>query len=535
MTSTIQTTIRTLSPLELRAQLEAGGEHVLVDVSEGYDYEDGHITVSVPAQASEVDLVLPRIAPRRSVPVIVTSTTGGALAERAARRLAEIGYGDVSVLDGGNAAWAGAGYVLVTQFNSLSKALGEFVERRYHTPKVTPEELKRKLDAGEDVVILDSRPFAEYEAVSIPGGIDAPGAELVRRAYDAVERPETQVVVNCAGRTRAIIGAQALINAGFPNPVASLENGTTGWQLSGFEPAHGATDVAPEPSADGLAQARRAAAALAERFAITTIGRDTLAAFAAQAEQTTLYVFDVRTPEEFERGHLPEARLAPGGQLVQTTDYYVGSRAGRVVLVDDASGVRAAISASWLIQLGLPHVYVYRLDGTEALAGGPEDAVEDLPGVTYLDPEELAADRESTLVVDLAPARRYVPVRHHIPGSYLARRSTLDATLPKAGVGDRTIVFTSDDGALAALAAREQAGAYRTAALRGGTQAWRDAGLATVTGSPQLVIDPAEAIPAEPTLEERRASYQGYVDWGDAIVGELERDGLVEFVEAGPR
>ena len=42
------------------------------------------------------------------------------------------------------------------------------------------------------------------------------------------------MVVNCAGRTRSIIGAQSLINAGLPNKVVALRNGTMGYTLAGL-------------------------------------------------------------------------------------------------------------------------------------------------------------------------------------------------------------------------------------------------------------------------------------------------------------
>lgn len=45
---------------------------------------------------------------------------------------------------------------------------------------------------------------------------------------------QTPIVVNCAGRTRSIIGAQSLINAGLRNPVYALRNGTIGWTLAGL-------------------------------------------------------------------------------------------------------------------------------------------------------------------------------------------------------------------------------------------------------------------------------------------------------------
>src|SRR5690606_27587188 len=124
---------------------------------------------------------------------------------------------DVRVLRGGLEAWKRDGHELVTGEHSLSKALGEFVERHYHTPKISASELHAKIAAGEELVILDTRPAEEFHHIAIPGGVNAPGAELLYRAFAHVKSPTTPVVVNCAGRTRAIIGAQALLNAGFPN------------------------------------------------------------------------------------------------------------------------------------------------------------------------------------------------------------------------------------------------------------------------------------------------------------------------------
>ena len=98
----------------------------------------------------------------------------------------------------------------------IGKAFGEFVEHRYGTPHLSVRDLKARVDAGENLVVLDSRPEPEFRNFSIPGAIDLPGAELVHRFHAAVSDASTLVVVNCAGRTRSIIGAQALINAGVP-------------------------------------------------------------------------------------------------------------------------------------------------------------------------------------------------------------------------------------------------------------------------------------------------------------------------------
>ena len=144
-------------------------------------------------------------------------------------------------MKGGLKAWRDAGYEVFTGVNVPSKAFGEVVEHENDTPRIDAADLQKLVDAKTDLVILDSRPMPEFNNMSIPGGIDCPGAELVYRVKDFAPSPKTLVVVNCAGRTRSIIGAQSLINAGLPNKVIALKNGTMGWHLAGLKVARGET------------------------------------------------------------------------------------------------------------------------------------------------------------------------------------------------------------------------------------------------------------------------------------------------------
>ncbi|GIS89095.1 MAG: hypothetical protein CM1200mP18_18050 [Gammaproteobacteria bacterium] len=107
--------------------------------------------------------------------------------------------------------------------------------------------------------------------MSIPGGICCPGAELAYRVSDVFEDPEALVVVNCAGRTRSIIGAQSLINAGIPKPVVALENGTMGWHLAGYGLDHGQVRRAPNVTENGLKRSRTMAESVAERFGVKKV------------------------------------------------------------------------------------------------------------------------------------------------------------------------------------------------------------------------------------------------------------------------
>src|SRR5262249_41314976 len=193
---------------------------------------------------------------------VVLLDDGDGLAQRAARILARHEYRNLFVLDGGNAAWSAAGYELFSGVNVPSKAFGEVIEHAAATPSVGAAELKGMIDRGEDLVVLASRPFDEFNRVSIPSAINVPGAELVLRVRDLAPAPTTTVVVNCAGRTRSIIGAQSLINAGLPNRVLALRNGTMGWTLAGLNPDRGQQrrlGSAPPPAAARPGGARAAA------------------------------------------------------------------------------------------------------------------------------------------------------------------------------------------------------------------------------------------------------------------------------------
>ncbi|MCX0231923.1 rhodanese-like domain-containing protein, partial [Escherichia coli] len=75
-----------------------------------------------------------------------------------------------------------------------------------HTPSLSAQEVKALLDARRDVVIVDSRRYEEFQTMSIPTATSVPGAELVLRIRELAPDPTTQVIVNCAGRTRSIIG-----------------------------------------------------------------------------------------------------------------------------------------------------------------------------------------------------------------------------------------------------------------------------------------------------------------------------------------
>lgn len=529
------TAIPTINAEQLKAMLEDGAELALIDVREQDPFSREHLLFACCIPLSRMELIIDDLVPRRSVRTLVMDG-GDANEDRAARaaeRLAALGYSDLAILQGGLDAWRKAGFEVFSGVNVPSKAFGEIVEQTCHTPHITPEALKARLDSGEKLVILDARPQSEYQRMNIPGGIDTPGAELVYRVRDLVPDANTPVIVNCAGRTRSIIGTQSLINAGLPNPVAALKGGTMGWRLAGFELEHDQQRFAAAPSPDAVAWARRAAQRVGERAGVRRIDAEKLQSW-RESDARSLFIFDVRSPEEFDSGHLADARSAPGGQLIQATDEYVGIRNCRIVLVDDTE-VRATMTASWLLQLGWPEVYV--------LAGGLDDLplvngkrATRVPGLcadlAFITPEQLQARLRdgATAVVDLASS-----VSHragHVPGAWWTVRARLAQALP-ALASFSLVVLTCEDGILAQLAAPELS-ALRpdldVKVISGGNQAWQDAGLGLETGMTKVIgeIDDVWYKPYEHPEADPQAM-QGYLTWEVDLVPQIYRDGIARF------
>ncbi|GGZ30908.1 rhodanese-like domain-containing protein [Asticcacaulis endophyticus] len=354
---------------DIRSAWILGQEIALIDVRDEADFAQGHPLFAAQISLSRIDVEAHWRIPRRDV-LLVVYDDGEGLAQSAADKFADLGYEQIRLLKGGLQGWQEAGFELFEDVNSYAKAFGELVEHRRHTPSLTSPEVKALIDAKANVVVLDARRFDEYNTMSIPTGISVPGAELVLNAQALAPDPETTIIVNCAGRTRSIIGTQSLINAGIPNKVVALRNGTIGWTLAGQELDKGQTRKGFQ-SPPETQETRNLARNVAYRAGVKRITLSDLKLL-EQDTGRTLYRFDVRQKDSFEAGHIAGFANVPGGQLVQETDHYVPVRGARIVLSDNI-GARADMSASWLAQMGWE---VYVLDGgfDGPLVTGPDGA-----------------------------------------------------------------------------------------------------------------------------------------------------------------
>ncbi len=339
-------TVASVTPRQIRTALLLRDEIALLDVRHEAVFATGHPLFAANMAADRITLEAEARLPRKDAPIVIYDDGEGLVAV-AADRLTALGYSNIRQLDGGLQGWKQAGFELFQDVNSYAKAFGELVEARRHTPSLAAEEVSALIAKGANVQILDVRRFDEYATMNIPGSISVPGAELVLRAGRAAPDPETTIIVNCAGRTRSIIGTQSLINAGVTNKVRALRNGTIGWTLAKQNLEHGSNRRGEIGTiAGGEASARD----VAYRAGVRHIGLAEMAALQAQADRT-LYRFDVRSEEEYAAGHLAGFRHYPGGQLVQEIDMAAPVRGARIVLTDDRS-VRADMTASWLAQMG---------------------------------------------------------------------------------------------------------------------------------------------------------------------------------------
>ncbi len=527
-----------VSPRELKTWLRDGRELALFDVREHGLFGLGHLLFAVPLPYSRFEARRPALAPRRSVRlVLVDGGEAEGPAVKAAARAKAVGYETVHVLAGGTAAWQATGHQLFAGVNVPSKTFGELVEHHHQTPSITATELKARQDRGDTLVILDGRPVAEYKRMTIPGSRCCPNGELAARAQAMIPDPAATVVVNCAGRTRSIIGAQTLRELDIPNPVFALENGTQGWQLAGLDLEHGARRFYPSAPQGATADSLRAKAHdLATVHQVPLVGSTEVNRWLGEAARTTC-LLDVRTAEEFAAGHGPGAVHAPGGQLVQATDHWVGVRGARLVLLDDIQ-IRAVMTARWLRALG--HDAAVLEGGSEAwqqLEPPRRDASADrgLPALAAMDAQVLVAKGSQAAGPLLVDCRHSDAFRaaHGEGAIWMIRPMAARALRAARWQPGQGVVLIADEEAVArslALDLSEQ-GVADLSLLDGGLASWRAAG-GPIVATPEVPGDD-ECIDrlrfAHDRHEGNLEAARRYLEWEIGLVGQLDDDERSNF------
>ena len=467
------------------------------------------------------------LLPRRDVPVVVFGAADGE-ADEAVGALAGLGFTDVAPLAGGLAAWVAGGGELFTDVNAPSKAFGELVEALAATPSVAADELHGWLAAGADLA-LGRRPHVRGAPHDDRARARAarPAPSSWRGPASFAPDPATTIVVHCAGRTRSIIGAQSLVDAGVPNRVVALRDGTIGWMLAGLELTLGDTasvDLVTPPSAES----RRRAADVAARAGVPTVDVAVVDAL-LDDRRRTVYRIDVRARDEHVTGH-PAGFALGAGRPARAGDGRRGAGArcgGRAVRRPRRAGAHDR-GVAGPDGLGRP-----RADGGAARPGPPP------PGARRAARRGVGRRRrarraDAGTVVDVSLSTAYAA--GHVPGAVWTTRRELVAfgdarrrrrrQRGRRGGGVRR---RRGDGRSRRTAARASPAARRP----GGppADAWPTAGTdGRWSSTPDDVyVRPYVGTSVAPAV------MQAYLDWEHGLVAQLGRDGTHRFWVLGAR
>jgi rhodanese-related sulfurtransferase len=511
---------RGVTPAELRELLNSGVPLALLDVREHGEYNAAHIPGATALPRRLLEFRASLLVPCPNVRVVVCDDDARR-ALLAVQTLERMGFTDVAFLEGGINRWASEGQPTEWGMNVPSKAFGERIEVEHAVRTIDPLELDTRIRAGERVLILDSRTPEEYHEFCIPGGRSLPGGELAFRAGTLVQESDPDlVVVNCAGRTRSIIGARVLQRLGI-SEVVSLKNGTAGWTLAGLQLESGADRLElPPPDSASEAFAER----LCAEDGVVRLPVDALREVMDSHE--CAYFIDVRTVSEYVGGHIPGFTWFPGGQAVQRADDLVPVRSAHVIFCCDGL-VRGAVAGSWFRQMGFPHVSV--VDGGTsawaaanfALTAGPDrpepfGVSAAAARVPALSPAELHARPRAATVVFVDTSRQFAQA--HVPGAQWLSRSWLELRIGELAPDvEQPVVVTDVDGAGAALAASTllDLGYHDVARLDGGMRAWQAAGLPIERGLSGVMQPPDDVVLAG--LERSSAEAIEYLRWETAL------------------
>lgn len=338
--------IKKINAKEVKNWVSDNKEISFIDVREIGQHSKGHpfFSISIPYSIFEIRLL--ELVPNKHVRIVLFDNNNG-IAILAAKHAKLMGYNNISILENGIEGWLNAGFKLFDGINVPSKSFGELVEHKYNTPSITPNNLFKKQQQKEDIIILDGRPLDEYNKMSIPGSICCPNAEIPYRISSFVKNDDTQIIVNCAGRTRSIIGAQALINFGIKNKVYALENGTQGWFLSNLKLENGKKNYLNlEPSTKEKKKLNLKIRTLLNENKIEIIDIKKVKDLIDNKGRSTFF-FNVTT-ENIYKDDISFIKNVAGGQLVQATDNFIGVLKSQIILIDDGDLVRSGITALWL-------------------------------------------------------------------------------------------------------------------------------------------------------------------------------------------
>jgi rhodanese-related sulfurtransferase len=93
--------------------------------------------------------------------------------------------------------------------------------------------IKKKLDAGEKLIIVDTREDNEWARGHIPGAMHLGKGVIERDIEKAIPDKDAPIILYCGGGYRSALAADNLQKMGYRN-VVSMDGGWRGWTESGY-------------------------------------------------------------------------------------------------------------------------------------------------------------------------------------------------------------------------------------------------------------------------------------------------------------
>ncbi|MGU9956441.1 MAG: rhodanese-like domain-containing protein [Arenicellales bacterium WSBS_2016_MAG_OTU3] len=531
-----------LDAVSLRHILADGNEIALLDVRELTAFSIGHLWLANNLPLSRLELQIRRFVPRNDTRIVICDDANG-IAERAANVLGKMEFSNLHILQGGVPAWSEAGFDLTDGNYVIAHAFGFFIEEQYGLQIITASDLRNKIQNREDILIIDARAEHDYTASSLPGSISVPAAEVARRLPDLINSSHTQVIVHCAGITRAALGAQEAISCGLSNPVYSLHEGTKAWVLAGGDLSSNQTIAQPNISANAKAFALQAATKLKQRNKLKYVTHEKLRKWSSEHSDRTCYLIDVRSEQEYFDSHYSGTISIPGGELAGMTIDHLATHNARLYLFAESDCARAEFAASWMLQSGWPEVFIVSDWKTATCINGAEpDCYPELDQTTpaLISVNDLVAQlardgvKGNTRILDFSQSDNFR--KHHIPGAIWASRIHLYERLG-ISLQSKSIVVSCENGEIARLAAKDLKQELKLSAtvLKGGNLAWRSAGMETVSGIENTLgkvndIDPGFFITPEMEAAEVHKVYQRLIDWRINMYAKFKQQRPHEFI-----
>jgi rhodanese-related sulfurtransferase len=95
-------------------------------------------------------------------------------------------------------------------------------------------EVRRRLDARENLVLVDCREESEFGAGHLPGAIHLGKGVIERDIEHVLPDPDTPIVLYCGGGYRSALAADSIQKMGYRN-VVSMDGGWRAWVEAGYE------------------------------------------------------------------------------------------------------------------------------------------------------------------------------------------------------------------------------------------------------------------------------------------------------------